>query len=70
MKKVFALLLLVAGIVLLVQAVNTYQEASASIEVLGLELSAHEESGQQRAVLYFIFGLASLAGSYLVWRKR
>lgn len=70
MKKVFALLLLVAGIVLLVLAVNTYQEASASIEVLGLELSAHEESGQQRAILYLIFGLAGLAGSYLVWKKR
>lgn len=70
MKKPLALVLLIAGIVLLVLAVNTYQESSASLEVLGLELSAHEESGQQRAILYLVFGLASLAGSYLVWKKK
>lgn len=70
MKKAFALLLLVAGIVLLVLAVNTYQESTASLEFLGLELSAHDESGQQRAVMYLVFGLASLTGSYLIWKKR
>ncbi|MCB9287902.1 MAG: hypothetical protein H6560_11345 [Lewinellaceae bacterium] len=70
MKKAFVLFLLIAGIVLVVLAVNTYQESSASLDVLGLKLSAHDQSGQQRAILYFIFGLVSLAGSYLVWKKR
>ena len=70
MKKAFVLFLLIAGIVLVVLAVNTYQESSASLDVLGLKLSAYDQSGQQRAILYFIFGLVSLAGSYLVWKKR
>ncbi|MCO6491165.1 MAG: hypothetical protein J5I98_22295 [Phaeodactylibacter sp.] len=69
MKKLMAILLLIAGIVLIVLAVNTYQEASASLEVLGMELSAQNESGQQRAVLYLVLGLVSLTGSYLAWRR-
>lgn len=64
-----AILLLIAGIVLIVLAVNTYQEASASLEVLGMELSAQNESGQQKAVLYLVLGLVSLTGSYLAWRR-
>ncbi|MCB9294149.1 MAG: hypothetical protein H6559_13665 [Lewinellaceae bacterium] len=69
MKKLMAILLLIAGIVLIVLAVNTYQEASASLEVLGMELSAQNESGQQKAVLYLVLGLVSLTGSYLAWRR-
>ena len=64
-----AILLLIAGIALIVLAVNTYQEASASLEVLGMELSAQNESGQQKAVLYLVLGLVSLTGSYLAWRR-
>lgn len=69
MKKLMAILLLITGIVLIVLAVNTYQEASASLEVLGMELSAQNESGQQRAALYLVLGLVSLTGSYLAWRR-
>lgn len=40
MKNVIVLILLIAGITLLVMGVNTYQESTASLEFLGLDLSA------------------------------
>ena len=70
MKNVIALILLIAGITLLVMGVNTYQEATASLEFLGLDLSAADESGQQTAIIYLALGLLGLVGSYLVYRRR
>ena len=55
---------------LLQRGVQTYQESSASLNLLGMEISANDESGQRSAMLYFALALASLAAGYFVWKKR
>ena len=70
MKNLIVLILLIAGIALAVMRVQTYQESSASLNLLGMEISANDESGQRSAMLYFALALASLAAGYFVWKKR
>ncbi|MCB0596165.1 MAG: hypothetical protein H6557_21390 [Lewinellaceae bacterium] len=70
MKNLIVLILLIAGIALAVMGVQTYQESSASLNLLGMEISANDESGQRSAMLYFALALASLAAGYFVWKKR
>lgn len=70
MKNVIALILLIAGIILLVMGINTYQESTANLEFLGLEVAAADETGQRTAIIYLALGLIGLVGSYLVYRRR
>ena len=70
MKNLIILILLIAGIVLVIMGIQTYQESSASLNLLGMEISAKDESGQRSAMLYFILALASLAAGYFVWKKQ
>ncbi|MEZ5042102.1 MAG: hypothetical protein R2828_19550 [Saprospiraceae bacterium] len=69
MKKMLVAILLIAGIGMAIMGINTFQESTANLNLLGLEISASDKSGQQSAMLYFGLALASLAGSYLVWKK-
>lgn len=70
MKNLIVVILLIAGIVLAFYGIQTYQESSANLEVLGMELSANDKSGQRSAIMYFALALASLAGGYFVWKKK
>jgi hypothetical protein len=69
MKKILPLLLIVAGIGLAVMGITTYQESTASVSVLGLDISASDEGGQQTAILYFVVAAVCLFGGYSLYRK-
>lgn len=69
MKKVITLVLLVAGILLTVKGIDTLRAATASADILGIEISASDESGQAAGITYLLLGLAGLAASYFSWKK-
>jgi len=70
MKNIIALILLIAGIILVVMGVQTYQESTANLQFLGIEVSASDQSGQTTAFIYLALGLLGLVGSYLVYRRK
>ncbi|PSR08366.1 MAG: hypothetical protein DA408_16650 [Bacteroidetes bacterium] len=69
MKKSFPLILLVAAIALALYGIKLYQEATASISLLGLDIEASDQGSQQTAFLFL--GLAALCGvgSVVLWRR-
>ncbi len=69
MKKPFPILLMVAGIALVLFGINTFQESTASVSFLGLDINASDESGQTAAILYLVLGGVSLVAGYLMYRK-
>lgn len=69
MKNAIVIILLVAGIFLAYQGINTIQSSTADVEVLGIDINASDESGQTAGVLYLLLGVAALVGSYFAWRK-
>jgi drug/metabolite transporter (DMT)-like permease len=69
MKKLFPILLMVAGLALALMGINTFQESTASVSFLGLDINASDESGQTTAILYLVLGGVSLVAGYLMYRK-
>lgn len=70
MRMIFAVLLLILGITLAAYGVHTYQEATAQLDIFGINLSARDKSGQQSAFMYMALGGISILAGFLVWRKR
>lgn len=69
MKNAFALILFLIGIGLAIWAVQTYQEATASMEILGIELAAKDKIAQKNAVMYGAGALLCFILGFLSWRK-
>jgi LPXTG-motif cell wall-anchored protein len=70
MKNLLPIILILAGLGLGIYGIMKYGDSGASVEVLGVELSAKDNKGQQQAYLFMGLGLASLAGGiYLMKRK-
>ena len=70
MKNILVALLLLAGIALAAYGVHTYQESTAELNILGLELSARDKGGQQSAYMYMGLGALGIIAGLLLWRKR
>lgn len=69
MKNAIVIILLVAGIFLAYQGIQTIQSSTADVEILGIDINASDEGGQTAGVLYLVLGVAAMAGSYFAWKK-
>lgn len=69
MKKILPLVLIVAGIGLAVMGITTFQDSTADVSILGLDISASDEGGQQTAILYFVIAAVCLFGGFTMYRK-
>lgn len=69
MKNAVVIILLVAGLLLAYQGINTIQSSTADVEILGIDINASDEGGQTAGVLYLLLGIAALTGSYFAWKR-
>ena len=70
MRMLLAAVLLILGIALAAYGVHTYQEATAQLDIFGINLSARDKSGQQSAYLYMALGGIAILAGFLMWRKK
>lgn len=70
MKSLLAGILIIIGIALAAYGVHVYQEATAQLDILGLNLSARDKSGQQSAYMYMGLGVIAVLAGFFLWRKR
>jgi len=71
MKRVIGIILIVGALVLGYFGINDLSESSTSVEVMGLELKAEDNTGKEKAYIQLGFGvLALIAGVYLVGQKK
>lgn len=70
MKALLAGILIIIGIALAAYGVHTYQEATAQLDILGLNLSAKDKSGQQSAYMYMGLGVIAALAGFFLWRKK
>ncbi len=70
MKNIIAIVLLAVGILLAIQGIQTFQESTASLKILGLKLNASDEGGQTAGIMYLVLGVLALLGSFFVWKKK
>ena len=70
MKTLLAAILLILGIALAAYGVHVYQESTAHLDILGINLSARDKSGQQSAYMYVALGGIGILAGLFLWRKR
>lgn len=70
MKSLFSFLLLLAAIALAAQAFSLYQEATAGVSFLGIDLSIADQEAKQMALYYGGGALACLLGAFGLYRSR
>lgn len=69
MKKAFPIILMVAGLLLAIFGINSFQESTASVSFLGIDVNASDESGQTAGIMYLVIGAISLIAGYMMYRK-
>ncbi|GJM31935.1 MAG: hypothetical protein DHS20C18_09360 [Saprospiraceae bacterium] len=70
MKNVIVIILLAVGVFLAIKGIETFQNSSADVEFLGIEISADDKSGQNAGIMYIVLGVIALVGSYFFWKKK
>ena len=60
---------MVAGLVLAIFGINAFQESTASVSFLGIDVNASDESGQTAGIMYLVVGAIALVAGYLMYRK-
>jgi hypothetical protein len=69
-SKILGIILLLAGVVLAYQGIMTFQNSTASAEILGVELTASDEGGQMTSFIYLGLAVFSgIGGIYLLGQK-
>lgn len=69
-KNIIAILLIVGAIILGYLGITTYQESTASANILGIELSASDEGGQTTAYLYIGLAVILLIGGLVTLNRK
>ena len=69
MYKLISLLLVLAGIALAVMGVTAYQDATADVSFLGLDLSLSDQEAKQTAMMYIAGAAGCLLGGFALFRK-
>lgn len=69
MNKAFPIILMVAGLVLAIFGINAFQESTASVSFLGIDVNANDESGQTAGIMYLVIGAIALVAGYMMYRK-
>jgi len=71
MKRVIGIILILGALVLGYFGINGLSESSTSVEVLGLEFKAEDNTGKEKAYIQLGFGVVALiAGVYLIGQKK
>lgn len=60
MKSIVPIMLIIVGLGLAVMGVNAFQESTANVSFLGLDINASDEGGQMTGILYFVLGAICL----------
>jgi hypothetical protein len=69
MNKLIALLFLLAGLASAYYGYQLYQDATADISFLGLNIEASDKAVQQQSYLFLGLGLVGVIVGLLTWKK-
>jgi len=69
MKKILPFILVLVGVALVYLGVVTYQDATANLDIFGLNLKASDNSGQTAAFVYFGAGIVCWVFAYVLGRR-
>ncbi|WP_020534692.1 DUF3185 family protein [Lewinella cohaerens] len=69
MNKLIGLILLLAGIAAGVYGFQLYQDATADISILGLDISASDKEATQQAYIFFGLGVVGVIAGLIFWKK-
>ena len=69
MKKVIALVFLLAGLAAGYHGYQLYEDANAGFSVLGLDISASDQEVTRQAYMYFGLAALGVVAAFLVWRR-
>ena len=70
MKAILPIVLIIAGLIFAYLGITTFQDSSADVEILGLEIGATDKGAQTTAILYGIISIACFAGGAFTFGKR
>lgn len=68
-QKVLGVLLLVGGLYFGYSGLQAFQESTNEVNVLGIELKANDESGQQAGIIQLVMAAVLFAGGIYLIRK-
>lgn len=69
MNRIISFVLIIAGLALAFMGITTYQDATADVSFLGLDLSLSDQEAKQTAMMYFAGAVACLLGGLFFFRK-
>lgn len=69
MNKLIGIILLLAGIAAVVHGFQLYQDATADISILGLDISASDKEVTQQAYIFFGLGVVGVIAGLIFWKK-
>lgn len=70
MKKILGILLLAGGLTLGYLGLQQFQKSTNSAEILGVEIVANDQGGQQTGVIELILAVVLFAGGIYVLSNR
>lgn len=70
MKNLLPLLLVLGGLALFFYGITLFNDSTASVKLLGMELGVSDEGMQKEAVLFSVLGIVSFAGGIFLMKKR
>lgn len=69
MNKLIGLILLLAGVAAAVYGFQLYQDATADISILGLDISASDKEVTQQAYIFFGLAVVGVIAGLFFWKK-
>ena len=70
MTKTIGILLILAGIFLGYVGLQQFQKSTNSVEILGIELKANDQSGQQTGIIQLALAAGLFVGGIYVVKKK
>ncbi|MBR9921222.1 MAG: hypothetical protein GYB31_10320 [Bacteroidetes bacterium] len=69
MKKILPIILVLAGIALIAYGFITWQDSKAVLEIGELEVSASDQSGTNKGLIFLAIGVISAIAGLYTWKK-
>ena len=69
MAKLIALILLLAGVASAYYGYQMYQDATADISVLGIDIEASDKAVKQQSFLFLGLGVVGIVAGLMTWKR-
>lgn len=69
MNKIIGILIIVGAVALAYFGIDTLSNSTASAEILGVELSASDQGGQMRGIIFLVLAVVAFIGGIFLTSK-